>query len=140
MRPTDYSQPGSAAAEALVADLFALGKIGYVALGSSQEVLMRPARGLVTDTTPTSNFFEELLVNPTLLKLAGQRGRLDCNGLRYIAIGYEGFIQFVMPMRDGHVSLGVADSRDTKLLAEQVQAVLTAHGRAHVEPQPALLA
>lgn len=49
--------------------------------------------------------YEELLVNPTLLKLTSQRGNLDCGGLDYLIIRYGNFFQFVLPMTWGHLSV-----------------------------------
>ena len=104
MARTDYQQPATGDAEQLIQALFDIGGVGYVALGSGQEVLMRSAPGITGETKAQSNFYEELLVNPTLLKLASQRAGLDCGGLNYIAIGYGHFIQLIMQMKDGHVS------------------------------------
>jgi hypothetical protein len=136
MARTTYETRGTEAEERLIADVLALPKVGWVALGQGQRVLMRPAPGLVTDTSEESSFYEELLVNPTLLKLAGQRGDLDCGGLSYIAIGYGGFIQLIMPMDEGHISIGTSRRTHAPELAEKVRAVLEAHGRA-AAPLPA---
>ena len=88
----------------LIDALFAIGpEVRYVALGRGQEVTMQLASDVATETTFESNRFEELLVNPTLLTLAGQRGRLDCGGLDFLVVGYGAFQQLVMPMQDGHV-------------------------------------
>lgn len=129
MRQISYSRPADARTEALIADLFALGRIGYVALGVGQDVLMRLAPGFETPISCESNFYEELIVNPTLIALARQRGELNCGGLRYVAVGYGGFVQFVAPMRGGHVSLGVSETRDCKQLAIEVAGVLRRHRR-----------
>lgn len=139
MARTTYEQRGTDAAEALIAALLDLGGIGYVALGNGQQVLMRPAPGLESDTTPESNFYEELLVNPTLLKLASQRAGLDCGGLRYLAVGYGDFVELIMPMRDGHVSLGVSRKAPVADLAARITAVLERHGRRSAPPAPWLL-
>jgi len=135
-----FNSAAQPAAEALIADLFALGGIGYVALGAGPEVLMRAAPGLETTTTERSNFFEELLVNPTLLTLAGQRGRLDCGGLHHIAVGYGDFTEVILSMKDGHVSLGVARKADAREVAKQAHAVLERHGRAVGSHEARLLA
>jgi hypothetical protein len=139
MTRTTYNQPASDSAERLVAAIFALGGVGYVALCSSREVLLRAAPGLSTTTTEESNFYEELLVNPTLLKLASQRANLDCGGLRYIAIGYGRFVQLIMLIKDGHVSMGVSRKTNTREVAERVQSLLEQHGRAWEPPEPWLL-
>lgn len=137
MAKNDHKGGASPEAEKLIADFFALGVVGYVALGAGQDVVMRmaPAVEGMTQTADDSNFFEELLVNPTLLKLAGQRGRLDCGGLNYIAIGYGDFIQFIAPMEGGHVSLGVASETDVPRLAGRVREVLDRNGRLLKSPQ-----
>lgn len=139
MPRTTYDQPGSERADQLLTELFALGGIGYVALCSGQEVLLRTAPGMVSTTTEETNFYEELLVNPTLLKLASQRANMDCEGLRYIAIGYGKFIQLIMLMKDGHVSLGISRKANTGELAARVQALLQEHGQVWVPPEPWLL-
>lgn len=139
MARTTYSQPASDRADRLISAIFDLGAIGYVALCSGQEVLLRIAPGLVSTTTEETNFYEELLVNPTLLKLASQRANLDCEGLRYIAIGYGTFVQLIMLMKDGHVSIGVSRKANTGELAARVQSLLQDHGQAWEPPTPWLL-
>jgi len=139
MARTTYDQPASDKAERLIAQIFALGGVGYVALCSDQEVVLRAAPGLVSTTTEETNFYEELLVNPTLLKLASQRANLDCEGLRYVAIGYGKFVQLIMLMKEGHVSIGVSRKTNTSDLAERVQSLLEEHGQAWEPPKPWLL-
>ena len=139
MTRTGYSQPASDKAARLISAIFDLGGIGYVALCSGQEVLLRMAPGLVSTTTEETNFYEELLVNPTLLKLASQRANLDCEGLRYIAIGYGKFVQLIMSVRDGHVSIGVSRKANVGELAARVQLLLEEQGQAWAPPKPWLL-
>jgi hypothetical protein len=140
MPMTDFDEPATPEAEALAADIFAIEGVGYVAMTSGQEVLLRILPDVVTTTTRESNFFEELLVNPTLLTLAGQRGGLDCGGLDHIAVGYRDFTQLLVRMRDGHASIGISRRADARGVARRVHEVLGRHGRAHVEPEPSLLA
>ncbi len=141
MTTSSYTETATCDADRLVQDFFDLGIVGYVALGCGQEVLMRLAPQVegMTQTTPESNFFEELLVNPTLLKLASQRGQLDCGGTSYIAIGYGDFTQFIAPMKSGHVSLGVARDANVRELADKVQQILERHQRLPETQQPWLL-
>lgn len=140
MAKTTYEQRASDKALRLVSAIFDLGGIGYVALCSGQEVLLRKAPGLVSTTTAESNFYEELLVNPTLLKLASQRAELDCEGLKYIAIGYGGFVQLIMLTSDGHISMGISRKANAAELAARVQSVLQEHGQVVTPPTPWLLA
>jgi hypothetical protein len=139
MARTTYDQRASDGADRLISAIFDLGGIGYVALCSGQEVLLRSAPGMVSTTTDETNFYEELLVNPTLLKLASQRADLDCGGLKYIAIGYGGFVQLIMLIKDGHVSMGVSRKANTGELAARVQSLLQEHGQAWAPPKPWLL-
>lgn len=117
--------------DALIDDLFALGGVGYVAVGGAPgtEPVLRLAPGVVTETTPESNRYEELLVNPTLLTLATRRGQLDCGGLDHVAVGYGDFTQLLVRTADGHVSLGVGRRADARELAARVHEVLHRHGR-----------
>jgi hypothetical protein len=140
MGRTTYEQHASDRAQELITDIFKLGGIGYVALCCGQEVLLRQAPGMVSRTTAETNFYEELLVNPTLLKLASQRADLDCGGLNYVAIGYGDFVQLIMLTKDGHVSLGISRKAHTGELAARVKAVLQEHGQAWTPPAPWLLA
>lgn len=139
MAKQDYATRGPEAAERLIADLFALGNIGYVALGARGEVLMREAPGLATQTTQESNFYEETIVNPTLLGLAMRRGEIDCGGVRYVAVGYGDFVQLVMPMKAGHVSIGLGRKASVPEIAAKVAALLERHGLAPDPQTPRLL-
>jgi hypothetical protein len=105
--------------------IFALGShVRYVAFGSGQEVDMREREDIRDASSSESDFFEELLVNPTLLALARQRGELDCGGLRYLIVAYGSFNVIVMPLNDGHVTVGVALDADLMATAAQVAALV----------------
>lgn len=129
MKRTTYRQRGSDSAEHLIAAIFALGDVGYVALCDDQNVLLRILPGVSTTTTEESNFYEELLVNPTLLKLAAQRANFDCEGLRYVAVGYGQFVQLIMQTRSGHISMGIANSANADVIAAHVQSLLGQQGQ-----------
>jgi hypothetical protein len=110
--------------------IFDLGPhIRYVAFGSGQDVDLFEREGLANASDAGSDFFEELLVNPTLLTLARQRGELDCGGLRWILIGYGNFDEVVIPIAGGHVSVGVELGADPVAVADQVGALVTDRGR-----------
>lgn len=79
--------------------------IRYVAVAEGQQVQMRSRPDLPNASSSDSDRYEELLVNPTLLTLATQRGNIDCGGLRYLIIGYGHFQQLVIPAVTGHVSI-----------------------------------
>ena len=112
--------------DALRDAIFALGPgIRYVAFGKGQSIDISQREELVRASGAGSDFFEELLVNPTLLKLARQRGDFDCGGLRYLIVGYGNFHQVVVEMQEGHVSVCVELDSDPVAIAEQVAGLLT---------------
>jgi hypothetical protein len=87
-------------------DVFAVSpNIRYVAVAQGQQVTMRSRAELHNASSGESDRYEELLVNPTLLTLATQRGNIDCGGLHYLVIGYGHFHQLVVPSASGHVSV-----------------------------------
>jgi hypothetical protein len=52
-----------------------------------------------------SDRYEEIIVNPTLLKLVTQRGNIDCGGVQHVVVRYGLFAAFVLPVDDGHVTV-----------------------------------
>lgn len=110
--------------------IFGLGPhVRYVAFGSGQDVDLAQREGLADASDAGSDFFEELLVNPTLLTLTRQRGELDCGGLRWVLVGYGNFDEVIVPTADGHVSVGVALGAGVAV-ARQVAALVTDRERA----------
>ncbi len=67
-----------------------------------------------------SDRYEELLVNPTLLTLAGRRGDIDCGGLDYLLVRYGNFFQLVVPTPLGHVSVCLNPDADITGLTQQI--------------------
>jgi hypothetical protein len=117
--------------DAVAEQIFAIGpQIRYVAFGSGQHVVLRERPVLADASSGESDRYEELLVNPTLLTLAGQRGDIDCGGLHYLIVAYGHFWQVVMPAgHAGHVSVSVELDADPIAVARRVVAVIDAdHG------------
>jgi hypothetical protein len=108
---------------------FAIGpQIRYVAFGKGQDVVLRERSGLIDASTSESDRYEELLVNPTLLTLAGQRGDIDGGGLRYLVVAYGNFWQLVIPTgHRSHVSVAVESYADPILAAGRVLTVIEGH-------------
>ena len=101
--------------------IFDLGpQIRYVACGEGQRVETAQRDGIADASDASSDFFEELLVNPTLLTLARQRGELDCGGLLHVIVAYGNFNQVVVPTAWGHVSVCVEREADAEVVARQV--------------------
>jgi len=107
--------------------IFALGRhIRYVAFGNGQDVTTAQRESVGGASAESSDFFEELLVNPALLTLARQRGELDCGGFRHLVVGYGNFNQVVLPLPDGrgHASVCVELEADPSRVGEQVAELL----------------
>ena len=107
--------------------IFALGPhIRYVAFGEGQQIEIRQREGLDNASAASSDFFEELLVNPALVTLARQRGGLDCGGLRFVIVGYGNFNQVVLATESGHVSVCVDLDADPVAVAERLAEIVAA--------------
>ncbi|CAO4145573.1 Roadblock/LAMTOR2 domain-containing protein [Methylorubrum thiocyanatum] len=79
--------------------------IRYVALYLDGKLLAKQRKDLIDASSSESDRYEELLVNPILLKLAKQRGDIDCGGARYVIVGYGNFHQLVIDHPMGHISI-----------------------------------
>lgn len=111
-------------------EIFALSPaIRYVALAHGQVVDMRSRPDLHDASSSDSDRYEEILVNPTLLTLAGQRGDIDCGGLTHLVIGYGHFHQLVVPLDQGHVSIAFELQADPIGHLPAVLDVMVRHGR-----------
>ena len=111
-------------------DVFAISPdIRYVAVAHGQQVQKRSRPGLHNASSSDSDLYEELLVNPTLLTLATQRGNIDCDGLRYLIVGYGHFHQLVVPSAGGHVSVAFELGADPADYLQAILGVLARHGR-----------
>lgn len=102
--------------------------IRYVATNFGGEVRMSSRPGLADASSAESDLYEELLVNPALLNLAENRGRIDCGGLQFLLLRYGSFFQLVQPVRGGHVSVAVEPSGDPLAVAAGVRRVLQRQG------------
>jgi hypothetical protein len=110
----------------LVEELFALSEqVRYVAVRiGGGDGLLRERAGLANASASESDRYEERIVNPTLLALVGERGRIDCGGVDWVLVRYGHFFQLVHPVRGGHVSVAFEPGTDVLALQPQVLAVL----------------
>lgn len=109
----------------MIEAIFALSPdVRYVAVARGNALELRERGGLAGASAPESDRYEELLVNPTLLKLLAQRGNIDCGGLRYVVVRYGNFFQVVRPLADGHVSVAVEPHGDPLAIAAGVEELL----------------
>ena len=117
------------ATQQLFDSLFAIsGAIRYVALRLGDDLDMRQRAGISAASSSESDRYEELLVNPTLLTLAGQRGRIDCGGLEFILIRYGNFFQLVHPLKASHISIATEPEADPLSLVASIRQILVQHG------------
>ena len=98
--------------------------VRYVAFGHDQDVRLRQRDGLADASSGESDRYEELLVNPTLLTLARQRGEIDCGGLDYLVVAYGNFFQLVLPIDGGHVSVAIERTHSPTELVGPIRAAI----------------
>lgn len=112
------------AADLVTAILALSPDIRYVAVSRGGALEMRQRAGLANASALESDRYEELLVNPTLLTLVGQRGRIDCGGLDFVVIRYGHFFQLVRPLPDGHLSVSIQPDGDPLAVAAALDRAL----------------
>lgn len=113
----------------LIDTLFALSTdIRYVAVYEDGELSSAVRADLNEPSRFESDTYEELLVNPTVLVLARQRGDIDCGGMRYVVIRYGNFFQFVAPTPNGHLSVCIEPDADPVALAPQILGLIGSRG------------
>lgn len=95
--------------------------VRYVAIYEKGELFTWQKQELEGASSSESDKYEELIVNPTLLKLVTQRGNIDCGGAKYVLIRYGNFFEFVMPVKDGHVSVGIQPDIDPLEIVQQIE-------------------
>jgi hypothetical protein len=100
------------------------GAVRYVAVYRDGRLEMRSRQGTAGASSSESDRYEELLVNPTLLKLASQRGNIDCGGLESLLVRYGNFYQHVLPTPWGHVSVCIEPDADAIGLGHQIADVV----------------
>lgn len=98
--------------------------VRYVVLYADNNLTYRQREETLDSSSGETDKFEELLVNPTLLTLAAQRGNIDCGGLDYLIIGYGNFYQLVKSTSNGHVSICLDKSADINNLPKEIFAFL----------------
>lgn len=97
--------------------------IRYVALYQDGALHLHQRPGLENASTSESDKYEELIVNPTLLKCATQRGDIDCGGLRGLVVAYGSFLVLVLPIRGGHLTLGFENGSNPLAYMDQFAAM-----------------
>lgn len=113
--------------EALKNQIFSISdNIRYVAIYANDKLISGEKPSIKNTSSPESDKYEELIVNPTLLKLVIQRGNIDCGGAEYVIIKYGSFFEFVMPIKNGHVSVGIEPHSDIMEITNKIQNIVKA--------------
>ncbi len=107
-------------------------KIRYVAIYKNDELISKENNAGLNHSAAESDRYEELLVNPTLLKLASQRGNIDCGGLRFLIVGYGNFFQLVHEINGGHISVCIEKSADLNMVPYQILTFLKENFNYHL--------
>jgi len=100
--------------------------IRYVAVYKQGQLESKSKSHTSGASSSESDRYEELLVNPTLIKLASQRGNIDCGGLEFIIVRYGNFFQFILPESWGHVSVCMEPNADPIRIGAQVKSLIDA--------------
>jgi hypothetical protein len=109
----------------MINKIFSLSQnVRYVAIYRDGELETMSKKGITSASGSESDRYEELLVNPTLLTLATQRGSIDCGGLEYLIVRYGNFFQFVLPTSWGHVSVCIEKGADPVAIGLKVKSLL----------------
>lgn len=98
--------------------------IRYVALYRDGFLISRQRDDVANPSADESDRYEELIVNPALLTLARQRGNIDCGGARFVVVGYGRFLQLVLALDDGHVSVTFENGSDPLKFVDAVAAAV----------------
>jgi hypothetical protein len=109
----------------MIEEIFSLSEeIRYVAVYREGRLEMKAREAAADASSPESDRYEELLVNPALITLASQRGNIDCGGLDYLIVRYGSFFQFVLPTDLGHVSVCIEKKADPVAIGERVMRLI----------------
>jgi hypothetical protein len=108
----------------IIRDVFALSPdVRYVAIYLNGRLEMA-SRAAANASSEESDRYEELIVNPTLLTLARQRGEIDCGGLAFLLVRYGHFYQLILPVGSGHVSVSIEPTDAPLALLDGVRAAV----------------
>lgn len=106
--------------------IFALSpSVRYVASYRNGKLETEQRGGLTGASGAESDKYEEIFVNPILLKLVQQRGNLDCGGARFVVVRYGHFYQLVIALPDGHVSVCFELSSNPLEFSDDIERITT---------------
>jgi len=100
-------------------------EVRYVAIYNGTKLYTQSREDLKDSSSSESDKYEEIIVNPTLLKLVTQRGDIDCGGLKYVLLRYGNFYQFIYPLKNGHISVALELSSSPNEIAIRLADMLS---------------
>jgi hypothetical protein len=103
-------------------------QVRYAALYADGQLETSAKSDVAGTSAGESDKCEELLVNPTILKLATQRGNIDCGGAQFVLIRYGNLYQWVRPVRGGHISVCIELGADPIHIGAALEPILQRHG------------
>ncbi len=108
----------------MIDEIFAISKdVRYVAIYRDGELETRTKDNTEGASSSESDKYEELIVNPVMLKAATQRGDIDCGGLEFLLVRYGNFFQFILPTSWGHVSVCIEKNAEPIAIGHKVKAL-----------------
>src|SRR5262245_33190470 len=114
----------STAAKIIDACFSASKNVRYVAAYLDNQLELKSRADVHLLGSNESDRYEEIIVNPTLLKLVSQRGSIDCGGCKYVIVRYGYFYAFIYPLLNGHVTvsfeLNTKLDDETQLISEVI--------------------
>ena len=103
-------------------------QIRYIALYDGENLTLKQKSGISNESSSESDKYEELLVNPTLIKIASQRGNIDCGGLKYLVIRYGNFFVLLFPTQKGHLNFGLEPDADALTYVQPLSELMKRFG------------
>lgn len=97
--------------------------IRYVAIYWDGELETRVKDDTEGASSSESDKYEELIANPVMLKIATQRGNIDCGGLEFLIVRYGNFFQCIFLTSYGHVSICIEKNADPLAIGHKVKAL-----------------
>ncbi len=94
--------------------------VRYAAIYADNVLFSKQRDQLPNTSSAESDRFEEMVVNPSLLTLARQRGKIDCGGLDFIMIGYGNFYQVIKEIENGHISICLEKGTDLAVRLKEI--------------------
>ena len=105
--------------------LFAeIATVRYVAVATAGDVELHQRDGIDSASDSSSDEYEELLVNPTVLEITKRRGEIDCGGLHFVLIRYGNFYQYVIPTDKGHISIAIEPNANIDTTLREINQII----------------